>query len=180
MRVSEAPAKPVAVGHTQKSVSRSTAGVNPQQDTGSPEQYLEQSESGPKQARVSWIVGATSLMFIVLQSLCTAVMAISGVRVVIGLGALAAAGGVQEHAAGWHADAIRIPMMAIAVIGSVVNLFVIRRIRALRSRPSARWRAVPVSAKRRRSENFQIAMAVVSLLLVAAEWLSHHIVHPAG
>ena len=35
-----------------------------------------------------WIIGTTSLFFILLQSACTAVMAISGVRVIIGLGAL--------------------------------------------------------------------------------------------
>ena len=32
-----------------------------------------------------WIIGTTSLFFILLQSACTAVMAISGVRVIIGL-----------------------------------------------------------------------------------------------
>lgn len=41
----------------------------------------------------NWFLSITSLLFIVLQSLCTAVMAISGVRVLIGLSALAAAAG---------------------------------------------------------------------------------------
>jgi hypothetical protein len=63
----------------------------------------------------SWIVGLTSFFFILLQSACTAVMAISGVRVVIGLGALAAAAGLNRPAGGFHADLIRIPMMAITL-----------------------------------------------------------------
>ena len=88
----------------------------------------------------NWLVGLTSLFFILLQSACTAVMAISGVRVVIGLSALAAAAGLNRPATGFHADAIRIPMMAIALIGSFVNLYVIWRIRSLRSRPSSQWR----------------------------------------
>jgi len=35
----------------------------------------------------------------------------------------------------------------------------------------------PVSYKQRRSETFQIALAVLTLLLVAAEWITHSIIH---
>jgi hypothetical protein len=125
----------------------------------------------------NWLVGLTSLFFILLQSACTAVMAISGVRVVIGLSALAAAAGLNRPATGFHADAIRIPMMAIALIGSFINLYVIWRIRNLRSRPSAQWRVSPATAKQKRSEAIQIALAVVTLALVVAEWITHRIVH---
>jgi len=125
----------------------------------------------------SWILSLTGLMFIVLQSACTAVMAISGVRVIIGLGALAAAAGVHHPATGFHADAIRLPMMVVAVAGSLINLYVVWRIRSLRARPSSQWRVAPVSYKQRRSETFQIALAVLTLLLVAAEWITHSIIH---
>jgi hypothetical protein len=127
----------------------------------------------------SWVIGLTSLCFILLQSACTAVMAISGVRVVIGLGALAAAAGLHRPASGFHQDAIRIPMMIVAILGSLVNLYVVWRIRSLRARPSSQWRAQPVTPRQRRSELFQIGLAIVSLLLVAAEWLTHRIVHDA-
>src|SRR5277367_5965471 len=127
----------------------------------------------------SWIVGLTSFFFILLQSACTAVMAISGVRVIIGLGALAAAAGLNRPASGFHADAIRIPMMAIALIGSFVNLYVIWRIRSLRSRPSSQWRTTPATPKQKRAEAFQIVLAVITLALVLAEWITHRIVHNA-
>lgn len=127
----------------------------------------------------SWILSITSLLFILLQSACTAVMAISGVRVIIGLGALAAAAGLNRPASGFHADAIRIPMMAIAVIGSFVNLYVIWRIRSLRSRPSSQWRTIPVTPKQKRAEAFQIGLAVLTLALVLAEFITHRIVHNA-
>ena len=127
----------------------------------------------------SWIVGVTSFLFILLQSACTAVMAISGVRVIIGLGALAAAAGLNRPATGFHADAIRIPMMAIALIGSFVNLYVIWRIRSLRSRPSSQWRTTPATPKQKRAEAFQIVLAVITLALVLAEWITHRIVHNA-
>jgi hypothetical protein len=125
----------------------------------------------------SWLIAATSLMFILLQSACTAVMAISGVRLAIGLGALAEAAGLHRPSSGFHADWIRIPMMVTAVGGSLVNLYVIWRIRSLRERPASQWRVVPVTRKQRRSEALQILLAVVTLLLVASEYLTHLIVH---
>ncbi len=130
-----------------------------------------------KDRKARWLVSVTSMFFILLQSACTAVMAISSVRVVIGLGALAAASGLGRAAEGFHRDAIRIPMIVIAVLGSLINLYVIWRIRSLRSRPAAQWRMIAPPAKQIRSERFQIALAIVTLLLVVAEWLTHHIVH---
>jgi hypothetical protein len=129
--------------------------------------------------RRSWILAVTSFLFILLQSACTAVMAVSGVRVVIGLSALAAAAGLHRPASGFHADAIRIPMMVIAVLGSVINLYVIWRIRSLRARPSSQWRITPATDKQKRSELFQIALAILSLALVIAEYVTHRIVHGA-
>ncbi len=120
----------------------------------------------------------TSLLFIVLQSACTAVIAISGVRVAIGLSALGAATyGIHAPAHGFHRDAIRIPMMLAAVAGSVINLYVVWRIRTLRARPSSQWRVQAVSPKQRRSELFQIVLSIVALALVAAEWVTHPMVH---
>jgi len=120
----------------------------------------------------------TSLLFIVLQSACTAVIAISGVRVAIGLSALGAATyGIHAPAHGFHRDAIRIPMMLAAVAGSVINLYVVWRIRTLRARPSSQWRIQAVSPKQRRSELFQIVLSIVALALVAAEWVTHPMVH---
>jgi hypothetical protein len=133
--------------------------------------------SAQEATRRSWIVGFTSLLFILLQSACTAVMAISGVRVLIGLGALAAAAGLHAPATGFHGDAIRIPMMVLAVGGSFVNLYVIWRIRSLRARPASQWRVQPISAKQKRSESLQIGLAILTLVLVAAEYATHLIVH---
>jgi hypothetical protein len=122
-----------------------------------------------------WTVSLTSLFFIALQSACTLVMALSGVRLIIGLGALAAvAAGAKGPATGIHQDAIRIPMMALAVLGSCVNLYMIWRIRSLRKRPSSQWRQQPLSSRQFWGERVQITLAAVTLVLVLAEFLSHH------
>jgi hypothetical protein len=68
-------------------------------------------------------------------------------------------------------------MMVIAVLGSVINLYVIWRIRSLRSRPAAQWRVTAPTNRQIRSERFQIALAIFTLLLVVGEWITHRIVH---
>jgi hypothetical protein len=129
-------------------------------------------------SRRTWLLSATSFVFIILQSACTAVIALSGVRVAIGLSALAVATfGVHSPAVGFHQDTIRIPMMIAATLGSLINLYVIWRIRSLRTRPSSQWRTQPAAPAQRRSEFLQIALAILTLILVAAEWITHSMIH---
>jgi len=125
----------------------------------------------------SWIIGLTSLFFILLQSACTAFMAISGLRLLVGIGSLAAATSGLNLLASIHGERIRIPMEILAVAGSCINLYAIWRVRSLRVRPSSQWRVEPVSAEKKRSESIQIALAILTLLLVAVEWLFHIHLH---
>lgn len=125
-------------------------------------------------------VGWASFLLALLQSLCTAVFAISGVRVAIGLSALAAASGIYAPAKGWHQDAIRIPMLIVATIGALINLAVIAWMRHLRSRSAAQWRRRERTAKEKRSERLQIILAVVTLVLVGVETWTHPMVHRKG
>jgi hypothetical protein len=82
--------------------------------------------------RASWFAGSTSFVFILLQSACAAVLAISGLRLVIGLASLTVASIVPGFIFSMHAARIRVPMMIVAVMGSVINLYVLWRIRSLR------------------------------------------------
>jgi hypothetical protein len=125
----------------------------------------------------SWIIVFVSFLFILLQSACTAVMAISGLRLLIGIGSLAAASGLKIFAGAFHADAIRVPMMFVAVGGSLVNLYVIWRIRALRGRSASQWRVRTATRKLKRAESIQIALAILTLLMVAVEWFAHIHLH---
>lgn len=125
-------------------------------------------------------LGWASVLFALLQSICTAVLTISGIRVAIGLSALAAASGVYAPATGWHQDAIRIPMLIVAAVGAVVNLAVLAWIRHLRNRPSARWRRRELTAKEKRSERIQVVLAIVTLVLVGLETWTHPMVHHKG
>jgi hypothetical protein len=142
------------------------------------EQEVRVTASGAEAATGrSWIIGLTSFLFILLQSACTAVMAISGLRLLIGIGSLAFAVSGVRILASIHGNAIRVPMELLAVGGSAINLYVIWRIRTLRARPSSKWRVEAVAPAKRRAESVQIALAILTLLLVAAEWTIHIILN---
>jgi hypothetical protein len=126
----------------------------------------------------SWrYLGLSAFLFALLQTICPAVVALGAVRVFIGLGALAAAVGTNASLRVWHGDAIRIPMMLIAAIGAALNLFVIWHLRRLRARPAAQWRIGELPPGKLRSERWQIALAVLTFVCLAAEEITHAILH---
>jgi hypothetical protein len=124
-----------------------------------------------------WTLGLTSFFFILLQSACTAFMAISGLRLLIGVGSLGAATTGLKFLNALHGASIRIPMEVVAIAGSVINLYAVWRVRSLRARPASQWRMTPPTTKQKRSESVQVALAVLTLLLVAAEWAIHIYLH---
>ena len=126
------------------------------------------------------MLSAASLVVVLLQSACTAVLTISGIRVAIGLTALAAASGIYAPARGFHQDAIRIPMLWLAAVGALVNLAVLGWIWKLREQPSAQWRKRAIPAKEKRSERLQVGLAILTLLLVGLEVWTHPMVHRTG
>jgi len=140
----------------------------------------DEPKSGTGPVRLLRNLSWTSLLFALLQSACMAVLTISGIRVAIGLTALAAASGVYAPAKGFHQDAIRIPMLALAAAGSILNLAVLGWIRHLRNRPAAQWRRRELPAREKRRELLQAALAIVTLALVGLETWTHPMVHKTG
>jgi hypothetical protein len=121
-------------------------------------------------------VSGTAMVMALLQSLCTAILTINGIRVGIGVAALAASS-IAAPLLSFHRDAIRIPMLSIAVIGAIVNLAVLAWIWHLRARPESQWRKQPITKKQRWSERLQVAMALATLLLAGLEVYTHPIVN---
>jgi len=116
----------------------------------------------------------SGIFFAVLQSACSAFIALSGVRFLIGVGAFAFAAGALHLADRVHLDAIRIPMMFLALLGSVLNLVALRRVWSLRRRSASAWRQRPVPKEKSRAERLQFAVSVLTILIVAAETVAHH------
>lgn len=118
-------------------------------------------------------IALSGLFFVLLQSVCTFFIALSGLRLLIGVGSLAAAaeaGGFWDR---FHTDSIRIPMMALALGGALVSLFGLLRVWRLRRRPATRWRQKPLKARTVAAERVEFALAIITLVLFCVEELAH-------
>ena len=127
------------------------------------------SEVGKAQGVIGW----SSLVFAVLQSVCSFFVALDGLRLLIGVGALASIVGVGQQWDRLHTDWVRVPMIVLSLVGALLNLTVLLHVRYLRSRPSAQWRQRPLTARKLRAERVQLGLSVVTLVLVAMEEISH-------
>ena len=132
-----------------------------------------ESEPVSATARRIWAVSLSSLLFVLLQSACTVAVAFSGVNAAVGLGSFAATIGLTRLTGSFHADLIRLPMMALALAGSLFTLYIVRRARVLRARPASQWRIRPLTSKEKRKEAFQIGLSVLTILLVVVEIVIH-------
>ncbi len=117
----------------------------------------------------------SALLFAVLQSVCSAFIALGSARLLIGIGAFAAASSVLKLADRMHIPAIRIPMMLLSLAGSLLNLLVLWQVWRLRRRPAAAWRQQPLSKQKKMSEWFQFILSILTLFLLAAELVAHRI-----
>jgi hypothetical protein len=68
-------------------------------------------------------------------------------------------------------------MLIFATAGAVINLGVLLQVRRLRRRPSAQWRVRPLSPRKKRIEQWQLIISVLTLLLVAAELIAHKLIN---
>jgi cytochrome bd-type quinol oxidase subunit 2 len=123
--------------------------------------------------RSGWI-GWSSFFFAVVQSVCSAFVALSGLRILIGAAAFGSALGLLKIADKLHFNAIRIPMMLLALLGSLFNLVAIWQVHRLRQRSASAWRQKPLTSKKLNSERLQLALSVLTLVLLAFEYYFHH------
>ncbi len=130
----------------------------------------------PRSRRGRLLLTWGTLVLAAAESLCVAAVGLSGLRVALGLSSLLAAGaGGPAH--GWHREAIRIPLLTIGAAGALLSLLLLWNEEKLRRNSSAAWRMKPLTPKQRRVRWFQLIAAIVTLLLVAAELVTHSWFH---
>lgn len=117
-----------------------------------------------------------SLALAAAESLCVMAVGLSGVRVALGLSSLlaATAGGPAQ---GFHRSALRIPFLVVGTLGALLSLVLLWNEEKIRRNPSAAWRLRPLTKQQRRRRGLQIALAILTLLLVAAEVITHPLFH---
>jgi len=128
-------------------------------------------------AGVTGVVAWSSFLFALLQSVCTFFAAANGLRFAVGLGSLVLSAGAGAMVDRFHADALRIPMVGLALAGSLLNLVILAQLRRLRRRGASQWRQQPLSPRKLRAERMQIVLSVATLVLVAVEEGLHYHYH---
>lgn len=134
------------------------------------EQTLDTSAPAPVRFRLlNW----SGFVLAFLQSVCSGFIALHGVRFLVSIGAVVLASSTWALAERLHIDAIRIPMMLIALIAALVNLIALWQVRRLRNRSASAWRQQPLTAAKKRSEAIQLVLSLLTLVLLVAEWAAH-------
>jgi hypothetical protein len=125
-------------------------------------------------AAPSMSVVASSFLFSVLQSICTAIVALNSVRLAIGIGSLAMTTGLGAAMEHFHQITwLRVMLLVGALSGSILTLGIVLRAIRLRNRPAARWRLRPLSRKQKRMELLQVSLSLLTLLLIVVEEYLH-------
>jgi hypothetical protein len=138
-------------------------------DSESPLSTVMPDETGTTRGVIAW----SSFFFALLQSVCTFFAALDGLRLAIGIGSLAVSAGVGTAMDRFHQDWIRVPMMGLALVGSLLNLVILAQVRRLRNRPASQWRRIPLSPHKIRMERVQIVLSIATLVLIGLEEYLH-------
>jgi hypothetical protein len=128
-------------------------------------------------ARTHPVIGWSSFFFALLQSICTFFGALNGVRFAIGLGSFTVSAVFGAAVRQFHADWIRVPMIVLALLGSLLNLVVLFQLRRLRKRPASQWRQQPLSPGKLRMERWQFILSIATLVLIGIEEYLHLLWH---
>jgi hypothetical protein len=142
-----------------------------------PSEPLESSAVTSELVRKQGLIAWSGLLFALLQSICGAVVAINGLRIAIGIGSLALSTGAGAAVVRFHGDAIRVPMIVLALLGSLLNLAILMHVRHLRHRPAAQWRVKPLTNREKRTELGQLILSLATLVLIAVEEYLHFSFH---
>ena len=89
-----------------------------------------------------------------------------------------AATGLVLQASWIHSEPVRLPLLALATVGSIFNLFVLRNARRLRNKPEAQWRTRPLRFRDKLRNGVVLCLSVLTLFMVAFELAVHPSVYP--
>jgi hypothetical protein len=109
------------------------------------------------------VIDAVCLFFVTANSL---VLLLGGASISLAQGAVL-----------FHTATIRLPLLSLATLGAVLNLWLLFNAWRLRRAPSALWRRRPLDRKERRRIIIVSALSIITLLVVATELFLHHRLH---
>jgi fumarate reductase subunit C len=133
----------------------------------SPVENIEQSSSP------SLLLSSAAFIGSLIEGACAILVASGSVKLLVGLGAVAAA----VKASRLHADFIRIPVLLASAAAAVTMLLVCWNAWRARNRSVSRWRKRPLTSHEKTSFTLTLLASLVTLALVAGEALEHPFFH---
>ncbi len=118
-------------------------------------------------------LGFGSLTLAAVEAVCLFFVTANGLVLLLGGASISLAQGAVL----FHATAIRLPLLSLATLGAVLNLWLLFNAWRLRRAPSAQWRRRPLDQKERRRIVIVGALSIITLLVVATELFLHHRLH---
>src|SRR5215467_7464759 len=122
-----------------------------------------------KSSKTQVILGSGSLALAAIEAVCLFFVSVNGLIVLLG----GAAVGLAQGAAWIHIAVIRLPLMGLAAVGALLNLWLLVNSWRLRNAPSARWRKKPLLPSERRRIILVATISILTLLFVGAELILH-------
>jgi class 3 adenylate cyclase len=121
----------------------------------------------PDQLAMRPRVGLGMLLFSIFGAPCAVVTTLSPLAIILGLGSFMSALSPAFNAL--DAAQIRIPLQIFAVLGAIINLYVIKHGRSYRQQPDAN----ELTVLEKRKINLVVGLSIISLLAVAYETYVH-------
>lgn len=119
--------------------------------------------------RNSWM----TLIISIVEAVCVFTVAAAKTGLVFGSAAVALTGWTLSL----HQDVIRIPLLLVAIVGSLINLYLLLKAHRLRTAPSAAWRKRPLTAREHWRIALVFSLSVVTLALGITEIYFHRLFH---
>ena len=141
-------------------------------DASNPSSTVRQ-QGNEDRAALPGIIGWSSFGFALLQSICTLFAAVDGFRVIFGVSSLLISASLGSFLDQIHSDWIRIPMIVLALVGSLLNLAILIQVRRLRNRPASKWRQIAPTRRKIRLEHLQLLLSVATLIFIGVEEFLH-------
>ena len=125
-----------------------------------------------KAPRYSIVLG--SLPILLFETGCAIFVFANRISILI----TGAATGLVLQASWLHSEPVRLPLLALATIGSVFNLFVLINARRLRRKPEAQWRIKPLRFRDKLRNGIVFSASVLTLFMVISELVLHPGTYP--
>ena len=125
-----------------------------------------------KAPRLSIVLG--SVFILLFQTGCAIAVFASRISLWISGASIA----IPLKASVLHSEPVRLPLLALATLGSALNLFTLWNARRLRRKPEAQWRIRPLRFRDKLRDGIVLGASLLTLFMVISELVLHPSVYP--